>query len=173
MRNLRLQLFVFCRQIGILFRQRIDAPRQIRVLFLNIRQLPLQLLIFLPSLCVLATHEPQSKASRQHQTRNAIFPHSFSLSLGDQLRERPSVVAPSAPRNKPYRTFAARSKVRPCPQNHRVLSRHLGAAPYVVLKGSRVFRSSRQSFAQPNCSLFRTPNVTGQFALAPLRAGQK
>src|SRR5579863_2952718 len=100
--NLRLQLLILRRQIRIFLRQRIHAPRQIRVLLLQVRQLPLQLLILLSRLRVLASCQRQSKARRQHQTRNPVFPHSFSHSLGDQLRECPYVLAPSAPGHKPY-----------------------------------------------------------------------
>src|ERR1700733_4337113 len=117
MRYLRLQLLILRRQIRILLCQRIHPPRQIRILLLQIRQLPLQLLILLPSLRVLTSRQRQSQTHRQQQNRYSIFPHSFSHSLGDWLRECPSVVSPSAPRNKHVRTSSLR------------LERQLGAAP--------------------------------------------
>ncbi len=101
MRDLRLQLFILGRQVGILFRQRIDPARQIRVLLLNVCQLPLQLIILLPSLRVLTRRQRQRKTRRQQQLHYAFFPHSFSHSLGDWLRECPYVVASSVPRHKP------------------------------------------------------------------------
>src|SRR5580698_1557272 len=87
MRYLRLQLLVLRRQIRILLCQRIHPPRQIRILLLQIRQLPLQLLILLPSLRILTSRQRQSQTHRQQQNRYSIFPHSFSHSLGDWLRE--------------------------------------------------------------------------------------
>jgi len=102
MRYLRFQLLILRRQIRILLRQRVHSPRQIRILLLQIRQLPLKLLILLPRLRILASRQRKSQTHRQQQNRCSVFPHSFSLSLGDWLRERPSVVAPSAPRHKPY-----------------------------------------------------------------------
>jgi hypothetical protein len=102
MRYLRFQLLILRRQIRILLRQRVHSPRQICILLLQIRQLPLKLLILLPRLRILASRQRKSQTHRQQQNRCSVFPHSFSLSLGDWLRERPSVVAPSAPRHKPY-----------------------------------------------------------------------
>ena len=139
MRNLRLQLFIFSRQVGIFLGQRVHSRRQIRVLLLNIRQLPLQLIVLLPSFRILTRRKRQSQTRRKQQTRYSVFPHSFSLSLGDWLRECSSVVAPSAPRHKPYPTTPSchptplcrgAARCAPCPHNPRVLSRPLGAAPF-------------------------------------------